>query len=173
MQSRIREILEKQIKMRGGLSKRFRAKKGAKCGGQKKNGSEWINYLKMVEKDYGIPYNEAMRDPGVRKAYYSEYKGSGKLVGGIKKRRAGYLVGGKKRVTKRRTGSKRRAGYLVGGKKRVTKRRTGSKSTDSTKTKLTKSDLYSMKKMKLLSMLGQKCTKKKIVDLLINQWNLK
>jgi len=94
MEDRIRQILNEQSMMRGqGYETHMGALKGVatrrrrvmrELGGDAANKkaarrSPWINFLKHVTKEYGIPYNEAMVDPKIREMYHSQ---GGALVGG-------------------------------------------------------------------------------------------
>ena len=76
MQDRIRQILQAQMPMRGqGMLGMGNAanKRAAKR-------SPWIKFLKEVEMKRGIPYNEAMVDPMIRREYHEMY-GSGISIG--------------------------------------------------------------------------------------------
>jgi hypothetical protein len=100
MEDRIREILKQQMAMQGqggygthmGAIKASRTRKRrimnelGGIGPSKRSKraaarSPWINFLKEIEMNYGIPYNEAMIDPKIRQMYHEQY-GSGTLVGG-------------------------------------------------------------------------------------------
>ncbi len=72
MQDRLRHILEEQMPYIG---------QGDMANRRAAGRNPWIGYLKSLEASSGIPYNELMRDPGVRQEYDS-LKGSGALVGG-------------------------------------------------------------------------------------------
>jgi len=95
MQDRIREILQEQIAMKGGYGTHVGAVKAAKtrkreimeelgmgdmANRRAARRSPWISFLKDVEQNMGIPYNEAMVDPEIRHLYYES--GAGTMVGG-------------------------------------------------------------------------------------------
>ena len=134
MQNRIRQILEEQIMERGdsryhydgGYGTSAGAVKAAatrkrdimkRLGGDAANKraavrSPWISYLKQVERDTGIPYNEAMVDPEIREMYHS---GMGAYSGGKSRKR---ISAGKKAAKKncwikyeKNSGHKSSAGY--------------------------------------------------------------
>src|SRR6185503_20967630 len=73
MEERIRQILQEQMSMKG---------QGDMANRRAAGRNPWINYLKDLEMDTGIPYNELMVDPSVKEEY-DILKGSGALVGGI------------------------------------------------------------------------------------------
>ena len=73
MQARIRQILDEQNGMLGGVVKK-------KCPKVGLSNNPWLDFLKFIERKYKIPYNEAMRDPKVKKMYKEFKLGSGGLL---------------------------------------------------------------------------------------------
>lgn len=127
MQDRIRDILQQQINMRGGgygthmgaveaaATRKRRVEKelgmGDVANRKAAARSPWINFLKGVEAEYGIPYNEAMVDPGIRELYH-ESVGSGLLNKSQRSKAA--KKGAKKNCWikyEKDTGSKSSSGY--------------------------------------------------------------